>query len=241
MMLCADEIDARDTNARGQETDPSGQDAGLREALRRGDPGAVEQLVERHGDRVYRLAMLATGDEADAADITREVLEAAAQSSRGLELDTALDAWIPRAAAGAVDRRLRGRRTSATRISGNAAAPPGDDERRGTALIDDWTKRTGAPIGSEELAGLMSEAVGALPAPDRIALVLHDVEGLSRADVAEILGTDAGAVSAAVHRARLRARARLSRHFAPGLAPESDEASESTGRDSSSEGTKGRT
>ena len=36
-------------------------DAGLVEALRREEPGAAEQLVDRFGDRVYRLAMRITG------------------------------------------------------------------------------------------------------------------------------------------------------------------------------------
>ena len=46
-------------------------DAGLVEALRRDDPGAAEQLVERYGERVYRLAVRITGTSDDAEEIGR--------------------------------------------------------------------------------------------------------------------------------------------------------------------------
>ena len=59
-MRCEAEIDAAD--------------AALIEAVRRGDPGALDQLVERHGDRVYRLARLVTGSEDDAALVSGEAL-----------------------------------------------------------------------------------------------------------------------------------------------------------------------
>ena len=65
-----------------------------------------------------------------------------------------------------------------------------------------------------ELPGLTAEAIGALPAAERIALVLHNVEGLSREDIAATLGMDLPAVSSRVHRGRLLLRARLSRHLA---------------------------
>lgn len=52
-------------------------EATLIEAVRRGDPGALEQLVERQGDRVYRVARLVTASDDAAADVVRESLREA--------------------------------------------------------------------------------------------------------------------------------------------------------------------
>jgi RNA polymerase sigma-70 factor, ECF subfamily len=59
----------------------------------------------------------------------------------------------------------------------------------------------------------LKEAIDALPADYRTALILHDVEGVSDPHIAEILGVDASAVRSRVHRARLFVRKRLSEYF----------------------------
>lgn len=177
-------------------------DAALVEAVRRGDPGALDRLVERHGDRVYRLARLVTGSEDDAAVVTRDALhEAVAAIEAGA--DGPLASLVARIAAETAYRTVRPRAPGAGAPIVHAAQV--------LAPADDWTKGATA---TAELSSLMAGAIDGLPLDDRVALVLHDVEGLSRADVAAVLGIDARAVAARVHRARLLARARLSRRLA---------------------------
>jgi len=60
---------------------------------------------------------------------------------------------------------------------------------------------------------IVGEAIDALPADYRTALVLHDVEGLSWPDIVDVLDVDVPAVKARVHRARLFVRQRLSEYF----------------------------
>ena len=187
-MLCEAEIDAAD--------------AALIEAVRRGDPGALDQLVERHGDRVYRLARLVTGSEDDAALVSGEALR---ETVAAIEAGAAgpLASLIARIAVETAYRTVRPRspRVGAPIVHvGQIPAP-----------ADDWTRGATA---TAELSDLMAGAIDGLPLDDRVALVLHDVEGLSRADVGAVLGIDARAVAARVHRARLLARARLSRRLA---------------------------
>ena len=177
-------------------------DAALVEAVRRGDPGALDQLVERHGDRVYRLARLVTGSEDDAAVVTRDALREAVTAIEG-GAGGPLASLVARIAAETAYRTVRPRSPRAGAPIVHAAQV--------LAPADDWTK--GAPA-TAELSSLMAGAIDGLPLDDRVALVLHDVEGLSRADVAAVLGIDARAVAARVHRARLLARARLSRRLA---------------------------
>jgi len=54
-------------------------DADLVEALRRDDPDAAERLVERFGNRVYRLARRITGSNEDAEEVAQDALWTAAR------------------------------------------------------------------------------------------------------------------------------------------------------------------
>jgi len=54
----------------------------------------------------------------------------------------------------------------------------------------------------EELAAQVREAVFSLPPLQRESLILFEYEGLSLSEVAEIAGTDVGAVKARLYRAR---------------------------------------
>jgi len=49
-------------------------DADLVAALRRDEAGAMERLVERYADRVYRLAMRITGSREDAQEVVQDAL-----------------------------------------------------------------------------------------------------------------------------------------------------------------------
>ena len=60
---------------------------------------------------------------------------------------------------------------------------------------------------------MVERAIGTLPPDDRAALILHDIEGLSNAEVADILGFSLPAVKSRIHRARLALRERLAHYF----------------------------
>jgi RNA polymerase sigma-70 factor (ECF subfamily) len=51
------------------------------------------------------------------------------------------------------------------------------------------------------------EAVARLPARDREVIVLHYLEGMRPADIAEVLGASANAVEVRLHRARTKLKA----------------------------------
>ena len=83
-------------------------------------------------------------------------------------------------------------------------------------------KLSGSPDGTPETSFLrrenakcLREAVQKLPAGYRLVLVLHDMEELSDADVAEVTGLRLGTIRVRLHRARLFVRkelAKLDRH-----------------------------
>ena len=188
-------------------------DAGVVEALRRGDPAAADQLVEHYGDRVYRLAVRITGMSQDAEEAAQDALLTAARGIHMFKGESAFGSWIDRLAAAAAYQKLRTRRRKAEEIALDDVLPALDCDGRHFEPMDDWSGRVDERGVQAELRQALTNAIDALPPDYRTALVLHDVEGVSNSDIAEALGIGLPAVKVRVHRSRLFVRKRLSEHL----------------------------
>src|SRR5262249_9925430 len=188
-------------------------DAGLVEAPRSDEANAVEELVERYSDGVYRLTMRITGVNEDAEAAARDALWAAVGRVATLEGEAAFGSWIQLVAAKSAYQKLRTRRPRAKEIPLDDALPSLDDDARHFVPMDDWSNRVADEARQGELRQVVPAAIDALPADYRTALVLHDVEGMSNPDIAEALGLSTAEVKAHVHRSRLFVRKRLSEYF----------------------------
>jgi RNA polymerase sigma-70 factor (ECF subfamily) len=189
-------------------------DAGLVEALRRDDSHAVEELVERYGDRVYRLAMRITGVKEDAEEAAEDALWQAARKIHLFRGDSAFGSWIYRITANAAYQKLRTRRRqTAGEIALDDVIPAIDGDGRHFEPMDDWTNRVDERALQGELRRVLTDAIEALPPDYRTALILHDVEGESNPNIAETLGISVPAAKSRVHRSRLFVRKRLSEYL----------------------------
>jgi RNA polymerase sigma-70 factor (ECF subfamily) len=184
-------------------------DAELVEALRREEPDAAERLVERYGDRVYRLAMRITGLNEDAEEAAQDALWTAARKIHMFKGESAFGSWIYRITANAAYQKLRTRRQKSAEIALDDVLPTLDGDGRHFEPMDDWSNRVDEQALQGELRGVLQQAIDGLPADYRTALVLHDVEGLSNPDIAEALGISLPAVKSRVHRSRLFVRKQL--------------------------------
>ena len=184
-------------------------DADLVAALRAEEPDAAERLVERFGDRVYRLAMRITGSKEDAEEAAQDALWTAARKIGMFKGESAFGSWIYRITANAAYQKLRTRRQKSAEIAMDDVLPSLDDERHFEPM-DDWANRVDERALQGELRQVLQEAIDGLPDEYRTALVMHDVEGLSNPDIAETLGISLPAVKSRVHRSRLYVRKRLS-------------------------------
>ena len=185
-------------------------DADLVEALRREDPDAADRLVERYGDRVYRLAMRITGLKEDAEEAAQDALWTIARKVNMFKGESAFGSWIYRITANAAYQKLRTRRQKSPEIAMDDVMPALDGDGRHFEPMDDWSNRVDERALQGELRQVLQEAIDALPDEYRTALVMHDVEGLSNPDIAETLGISLPAVKSRVHRSRLYVRKRLS-------------------------------
>jgi RNA polymerase sigma-70 factor, ECF subfamily len=188
-------------------------DTGLVEALRRNDADATERLVERFGDRAYQLALRITGLRQDAEQAVEDALLTAVGSIHTFTGASTLESWIVGIVASAAYQTLCHRKQDMTEIDLADVIPLLDSDGGHFEQMDDWSSRIDGQALQGELAASLTEAIGALPAASRTALVLHDVEGVSKPDIAAILGIDVAAVPRCLHRARLFVRKWLSAYF----------------------------
>jgi RNA polymerase sigma factor (sigma-70 family) len=166
-------------------------DTGLVAAARDGDDDAFAQLVERHRDRVRLVAQRLLGDWEEAEDVAQEALLAAHATLARLRDPERFGAWLAAIAANRAKMRLRSRRagwTSLDELAGGIVAPSPEQVE------------TDEPV---------REALDALTPPQREAVLLHYVGGLSTAEIAERRGESPGAVRVRLHRARGRLRSSL--------------------------------
>ena len=184
-------------------------DADLVEALRREEPDAADRLVERYGDRVYRLAMRITGLNEDAEEAAQDALWTAARKIHMFKGESAFGSWIYRITANAAYQKLRTRRQKSAEIAIEDVLPSLDGDGRHFEPMDDWSNRVDEQALQGELRRVLQQAIDGLPADYRTALVLHDVEGLSNPDIAEALSISLPAVKSRVHRSRLFVRKQL--------------------------------
>src|SRR5262245_28144597 len=184
-------------------------DADLVDALRREHESAADLLVERYGDRVYRLGLRITGSREDAEEVAQDALWTAARKIGTFKGDSAFGSWIYRIAANAAYMKLRTRKAKAREVSIEDVIPAFDEDGVHFEPMDDWSPRVDEQAIQHELHDVLAQAIEELPPDYRTALVLHDVEGLSNPDIAETLGISLAAVKSRVHRSRLFVRQKL--------------------------------
>jgi RNA polymerase sigma-70 factor, ECF subfamily len=198
------------TSGNGQRIDV---DAELLAALRREDENAAAMLVERYGDRVYRLGLRITGSPEDAEEVAQDALWTAARKIGTFKGESAFGSWLYRIAANAAYMKLRTRKSKGREVAFDDVIPSFDEDGVHFEPMDDWSPRVDEQALQNELRDVLQHAIDDLPPDYRTALVMHDVEGISNPDIAETLGISLPAVKSRVHRSRLFVRQKLSEYL----------------------------
>jgi len=169
-------------------------DLALMARVARGDEPAYRQLTRRHLPAMLGLARRILGNAADAEDVAQEAM---------LRVWTHAPRWQPLAAF----------RTWLTRIVVNLCL----DRKRRARWVDleaagdivDPAPTAGEAAEQDEREKLLTAAIADLPARQRTAIVLTYSEGMSNAQVAEILETTVSAVETLLIRGKQNLRQRL--------------------------------
>jgi RNA polymerase sigma-70 factor (ECF subfamily) len=187
-------------------------DLTLVHATKQGDMAAFEQLVKRHTAMIFRVAMHILASREDAEEVVQDAFLKAFQHLQDFEERARFSTWLTRIAVNAALMKLRSLRR-ATTVSIDQEA----DE--GSTLADkvaDWKHNPEQLYSRSELREILQRALASLPHAYRVVFLLRDVEGVSVAETAEMLGLSVPNVKARLFRARLKLREHLSRYFARG-------------------------
>jgi RNA polymerase sigma-70 factor (ECF subfamily) len=172
-----------------------------------GDASAFDAIVIRYQARVYRLAWRLTGNEGDAADAMQDTFLQLYRRLASFRGESRLSTWLYRIATNAalMQRRARTRRPAES-LDAFLPCFDGNGSHRATPAELQAAARVDERLDRQRLAEQALAAIGRLPETYREAFVLRDLEEMTTAEVAEILGLDAAAVRQRVHRARMMLR-----------------------------------
>lgn len=181
-------------------------DRALLSRAQAGDIAAFEELVGRHQDRVYGLALRMTRSEPDAAEIAQDTFLSAYQHLPEFRGEAAFGSWVHRIAANNALMRLRHQRV--LDVVTEDPAEPEFTERGSLAEYPetDWSRRADDKILDDELGRAIRQATDNLAEGYREVFLLKDVEGMSYEEISEMLGISVPAVKSRLHRARLALR-----------------------------------
>lgn len=154
-----------------------------------GDRSAFGQLVKRHQDRLWAVALRTIGDREEAADALQDALLSAYRAAGRFRGDSAVTTWLHRIVVNACLDRIRRRNTRPT--------TPLPEAGPGEPSVPDRT-------GERETSLMVRQALSRIPSEQRAALVLVDLHGYPVAEAAEILGTAEGTVKSRCSRGRAR-------------------------------------
>ena len=179
---------------------PDSETGLLIERARSGDTSAFEDLARREERALYRHALRIVGTASDAEDIVQDALFSAWRSIASFQ-GLSFRAWLFRIATNRALDQIRSRK----RRPELPLDPPDDDDVT-------WAEPVAAGpdlaqlVGDREALAAVEAALGSLPAEQRTALLLRDVEGFAYEEIAVITSVEIGTVKSRIHRGRLAVR-----------------------------------
>jgi len=172
----------------------------LIERARAGDTRAFEDLARREERALYRHALRIVGTTSDAEDVVQDALFSAWRSIASFQ-GLSFRAWLFRIATNRALDHLRSRK----RRPELPLDPPDDDDitwAEPAAPGPDLTQLA----GDREALALVETALEMLPADQKTALLLRDVEGFAYEEIAVITSVEIGTVKSRIHRGRVAVR-----------------------------------
>jgi RNA polymerase sigma-70 factor (ECF subfamily) len=185
--------------------DPAfGTDQELLDASRAGDEGAFVEIYRRYHGRVYRFAFRMTGSPEAARDVTHSCFVGLLEKPSGYDGRRASLGTYLCGAARHLSLRSASRAWRERSLASRPALRPVPGPSPLESLLED------------ERARVVREALLALAPLHREVLILAEYEDLSLAAIAQVVGSEVGAVKVRLHRARRKLRAALEAHMRSG-------------------------
>jgi len=177
------------------------------------DEEAFNEIVSRYKNRIYTMALRITRNPSDAEDVMQEVFLTLVEKLHNFREESKFSSWIYRVVANASYMHLRSNKNSNKDLCLDEYAPYDEEGKLRGVKDKDWSSRPDNVLFSKESLEIIEKAVGELPDPHRLVIILRDIEEFSNEEVAEILDISIPAVKSRLHRGRLLLRDKISDYF----------------------------
>lgn len=183
------------------------EDAALVQAARQGDMRAYDELVRRYQERIYATVYHMTSNHEDANDLAQETFIKAYSALKSFKGDSSFYTWVYRIAVNKTINFLKQRKNKVS-LSLNDLDFNIENDPELVAFVSDKTPRR--DIALTELQQKLNKALQKLSDVHRMVVTLHDVQGLSHEEIANIMDCNVGTVRSRLFYARQQLQAYLS-------------------------------
>ncbi|CAA6694205.1 RNA polymerase sigma factor RpoE [Lentimonas sp. CC19] len=176
-----------------------------------GNVGAFDQLVQKYREHIFSVVYNMTSNREDASDLTQETFIKAFQAIGRFKGKSSFFTWIYRIAINTtmtfLKKRSRRRYISYENIN---------EEVSTTEIFENLTAKTRTEKGAlvQELQEKLNDSLQKLSPKHRTVVVLHEIEGLGHAEIAEITKTSVGTVRSRLHYAKQQLQSYLKDYLA---------------------------
>lgn len=175
--------------------------------LRQKDEDSFRWLVENYRNRVFGTILNIVQDKNESEDAAQEVFIRVYESIHGFKGEASLSTWIYRIAVRKALDKLRRRKTR----QGLNQWFPGlvSNEKKENTEFD----HPGIALENKEKAGVLFNAINALPEKQKIAFTLIKVQGMSYDEAGRILQQGVKAMESLISRAKLNLQKQLEQYY----------------------------
>ncbi len=179
---------------------------------RRGDLAAYDELVRRYQERIYATIYHMTANHDDANDLAQESFIKAYQALKTFKGGSSFYTWLYRIAVNKTINFIKQRKNK-YHLSLNDLDINAENDPDLVALVSHKTPSRDA--GLSELQKKLNESLLKLSEPHRMVVILHDIQGMSHEEIAEIAGCNVGTVRSRLFYARQQLQGDLAEYMKP--------------------------
>lgn len=183
------------------------------------DSQTFKSLVRRYQNRIYNAAYRILGSPEEAEDVVQDTCLKIHQGIDSFNRNASFGAWIFRIAHNSCldTLRLRQRKRNIQTVSFDPQSVQSDDADSGGGVVNQAADPCPTPeerLSLSEQEAVIAEKLSMLPEIQRTVLVLHDIEGFSYQEIADIVGTNIGTIRSRLHYGRIKLKELLEPYYA---------------------------
>jgi RNA polymerase sigma-70 factor (ECF subfamily) len=191
-------------NARGAVTETNFSESRLIHRVLNGESECFHELVRPYERAIFLAALSLVRNEADAEDIVQEAVLNAFKRLHSFRQEAKFSTWLIQITLNEAKMKLRkDRRHLYESLDEGQCSEDGDYVPKDLA---DWREIPSEALEQKELREALIKALNSLPEKYRTVFVLRDVQKLSIAETAQVLGISEASVKTRLSRARLKMR-----------------------------------